>query len=157
MKPVKKHTPTEALGKLMKYCAYQERCHDEVRGKLLSLGVYGTELEEIISKLIQANFLNEERYAKAFVGGKFRQNQWGRVKIILELKQRHISDYCIAEGLKEISSSDYQKLIEKVISKKMRETKEVNHIRRNMKVAKYLIGRGFEPELVWQEIKQIAD
>lgn len=157
MKPTKRHTPAEALAKLMKYCAYQERCHDEVRTKLLELGVYGNDLEEVISKLIQADFLNEERFAKAFAGGKFRQNQWGRVKIKLELKQRHISEYCIAEAMNEINNAEYQLLIEKLISKKMGDGKETNPIRRNMKVAQYLIGKGFEPELVWQKLKPESD
>ena len=99
------------LNKLRHYCAYQERCHEEVRTKLLSLKVYGDGLEEIINQLISEDFLNEERFAKAYAGGKFRMKKWGRGKIIQGLKARKISDYCIKQGMSEIPEEDYQKFL----------------------------------------------
>ena len=82
----------EAFSKLLKYCSYQERCHEEVRAKLISLKVYGNDLDNIITRLIEHNFLNEERFAKTYAGSKFRQMQWGKTKITYQLKFKKISD-----------------------------------------------------------------
>ena len=98
----------EALISLQKYCAYQERCHREVRTKLLSLGIYGEHLEEIIGNLIEEDYLNELRFAKTYARGKFRMKAWGRIKIIQSLKQKGITDYCIKEAMKEINIDDYK-------------------------------------------------
>ena len=144
-------TNEEAFNKLLKYCTYQERCHNEVRTKLLSLKIYGNELENIISRLIEHDFLNEERFAKTYAGSKFRQMQWGRTKIIYQLKFRKISEYCIREAMKEIGDEDYLKSLRGQIEKRMKQvSKDKNPIQ---KTAQYLIGRGFEPELVWKELK----
>ena len=102
----KEHTPAEALAKALKYCAYQERCHEEVRTKLIKLGMRGNDLENIMSRLIELNFLDEERFAKTYAGSKFRQMGWGKKKIIMELKKRRISDYCIMQAMKEIPVLD---------------------------------------------------
>ena len=102
----------ELLKKLAHYCAYQERSHREVKTKLLELGARGLELENIIVELISQNYLNEERFAKAFAGGKFRTKKWGKVKIIQELKKHFLSDYVIKKAIKEISDDDYEKAIE---------------------------------------------
>lgn len=99
---MKKLTPASALKKIEKYCAYQERCHEEVRSKLYTFGLGADDVEEIITKLIQSNFLNEERFARAYCGGKFRQKKWGRLKIIRELKKKKLAT--------EISKSVCKKL-----------------------------------------------
>ena len=91
----------EALAKMQRYCAYQERCHEEVRSKLLNMGVYSDWREEIIVQLIEENFLNEERFARSFARGKFRIKQWGRNRIRQELKKRKISDYCVRKAMEE--------------------------------------------------------
>ena len=90
------YTPKEAKVKIAKFCAYQERCHQEVRDKLFSFGLLPNDVEEIIFELIQEDFINEERFTKAFVRGKFNYKKWGRIKITQELKRRKISDYCIS-------------------------------------------------------------
>jgi regulatory protein len=73
----KKYSNSEALQKLMKYCAYQERCHQEVNQKLFDWGFLPEDRDEIIVRLIQENFINEERFARAYCRGKFRQNKMG--------------------------------------------------------------------------------
>ena len=108
-----------ALSKLQKYCAYQERCHQEVRSKLIELKIYGDDLEEIIAELISDNFLNEERFAIAYAGGKFRMKKWGKVRIRIELKKRKISDYCIKKAMQEIDEEGYMEGLYKVIEKKI--------------------------------------
>ena len=96
----------EALAKIQRYCAYQVRCHQEVRTRLLDMGVYADWLEEIIVQLIEENFLNEERFARSFARGKFRIKQWGRNRIRQELKKRNISAYCIRMAMEEIEEQD---------------------------------------------------
>ena len=150
-------TPRQALPKLMKYCAYQERTHQEAREKLHELGVYGDDAEVVIVQLIEDNFLNEERYAKAFAGGKFRIMRWGRQKILYELKQKGISEYCIKKGMAEIEDEDYIRSLRYLLEKKHTQlaSQERNKLTLNQKIATYLISKGYESELVWQELKNL--
>ncbi|MEZ5015078.1 MAG: RecX family transcriptional regulator [Chitinophagales bacterium] len=142
------------LNKLRHYCAYQERCHEEVRSKLLELKVYGDALEEIIGTLISENFLNEERFAKLYAGGKFRMKQWGREKILGELKKRKISDYCIRKGMAEIEEEDYLHTLDTLIKKHLKKHKPDGPYIAKNKTAKYLISRGYEAPLVWARLKE---
>jgi regulatory protein len=142
------------LNKLRRYCAYQERCHEEVRSKLLSLHVYGNELEEVINQLIEEDFLNEERFAMAYAGGKFRMKQWGRLKILKELKKRKVSEYCIKKAMREIEDAEYMKTIGKLIRTARSKYKKFNAFEANSRIATYLIGKGYEPELVWEQLKK---
>ncbi len=149
----KKTTKTVALAKLMKYCAYQERCHMEVRQKLLSLGMRSADLEEIMAELIEQNFLNEERFARSFSRGKFRLKQWGRNKITAELEKRRISSYCIRSGLREIGEEDYHRTLLDLIRKKSLQVKTDDPYQKKDKIARYAIRKGFEPDLVWRILK----
>ncbi len=148
-------TPKQALPKLMKYCAYQERTHQEAREKLHELGVYGDDAEVLIVQLIEENFLNEERYAKAFAGGKFRVMHWGRQKILYALKQKKISDYCIKKGMAEIEEADYLATLQKLLQKKYTAlaSQEPNQAVLKQKIALYLTSKGFESELIWRELQ----
>lgn len=151
----KQLTLDEAKAKILRYCAYQERCHQEVRHKLYELGIRGDTLEELITYLITEGFLNEERYAKAFAGGKFRIKSWGRVKIIQELESKGLSKNCIKAGLKEIEEPDYHASLIKLLKKRLlRETDEPSFTRRN-DAAKYAIQKGYESELVWNVVKKL--
>src|ERR1017187_9401155 len=106
-KQKKKLSPNEALIKAQLFCAYQERCQQEMRDKLYSWGLYPDAVENIIAGLITGNYLNEERFAKSYAGGKFRIKKWGRIKIKIELKKRKISEYCIKRAMEEINNRDY--------------------------------------------------
>ncbi|ABG60955.1 regulatory protein RecX [Cytophaga hutchinsonii] len=147
------YTPAQAFVKIASFCAYQERTQQEVRIKLYEYGIKSAEVEEIIVKLIEDNFLNEERFAKAFAGGKFRVKKWGRNKIIRELEMRGLSPYCIKSGLKEIEEDDYVSTIHQIIDKKSRESTVKNIYQKTHKIAQYLISRGFESDLVWDILK----
>ncbi len=138
----------QALQKLKHYCGYQERCHNEVKEKLYSLGVWKKEQDEIIATLIEENYLNEERFAIAFASGRFRIKQWGRVKIKYELKQKQVSDYCIKKALKQIDEDDYLKVLHKLAQKKYATLKSEQYLVRKKKAMDYLIGKGFEMDLV---------
>jgi regulatory protein len=147
----KKFAPKEALLKIQSYCAYQERSHKEVKNKLYEYGLYSGEVDELISTLIVDGFLNEERFAKAFAGGKFRIKKWGRVKIQLEMLG--LTKRNIATGLKEIDSSDYSKTLKALIKNKAAQTPEQNPFRRKNLIARFVIGKGYESEMVWEMVK----
>jgi regulatory protein len=151
----KQISPTEALGKIQRYCAYQERSHKEVKNKLYGYGLHENEVDEIVSQLITDGFLNEERFAKAFAGGKFRMKKWGKLKIRNELEFLGLTKNCIQRGLKEIEYSDYSKTLKSLIQKKSAESKEENPFKRRDKVARFAIGKGYEPEMVWEYIREI--
>ena len=145
----------EALAKMQRYCAYQERCHEEVRSKLLNMGVYSDWREEIIVQLIEENFLNEERFARSFARGKFRIKQWGRNRIRQELKKRKISDYCVRKAMEEIEEADYRSTLETALVKKNISLHEEDAYQRKAKLARYAVSRGFESELAWQLINDM--
>ena len=154
----KKLTREQAIPKIKYYCAYQERCQAEVREKLYSFGLWKTDVENIVSEMISENYLNEERFARLFAGGKFRTNQWGRLKIKYELKQKKISEYCIREALKEIDETKYKKTIEKLASAKWALLeKEKNIQQKKIKVKGYLSQKGYENEIINWAIGSIGN
>lgn len=142
--------------KLRYYCAYQERCHVEVREKCWELGLRGEDIENAIAHLVEDGFLNEERYAKAYAGGKFRMQQWGRKKISMMLKQKQVSDYCIRKGLAEIDEADYMQTLQQLAEKKYYLLRSEQYLKRQYKTLQYLLQRGFEQELARAAIEQIA-
>lgn len=152
-----KLTPQQALLKAAGYCAYQERSHREVLDRLSEWGIWGNEAQEILLKLIEQNYVNEERYAIAYAGGKFRVKQWGRIKIRQALKLQQVSDYCINKALTQISDEDYEETLAYLIGKKWNDTRESNSFARKNKVAKHVLGKGFEGELVWELLKKYGD
>lgn len=137
------------------YCAYQERNHLEVKEKLYSLGLYKIEVEQLLSQLIEENYLNEERYATSFAGGKFRTKQWGRIKIGYELKQNKISEYCIKKALQSISNEDYNATLKKLFDQKKKTVaSEKNIFIKKRKIQSYLLQKGYEPELINQLLNE---
>jgi regulatory protein len=151
----KKLTPTEALAKIYPYCAYQERSHSEVKDKLFGFGLPSDEVDQILSRLITEGFVNEERFAKAFAGGKFRMQKWGRIKIENELNALGLSRNCIKRGMTEISDDDYKKTLHQLLEKKNKLVTESDPFKKRNKLAQFAIGRGFEPELVWRIVREI--
>jgi regulatory protein len=137
------------------YCAYQERNHNEVRTKLIELGARGLELENYITDLIGNDFLNEERYAKAYAGGKFRMLGWGKVKIKLQLKSKGISEYCIKKGMKEISDYDYYEKLTLLTTKKYALIRTGNIFEKRKKMYAYLIQKGYESNLIQEVMTEV--
>lgn len=152
----KSYTPLQALQQIKHYCAYQERCHREVKEKLYGMGLHRADVDEIMAMLISENFLNEERFAKAYAGGKFRMKQWGKRKIISALKQKQVSEYCIRKGLAEIDEEEYDAVIRRLAEKKYFSLKGEQYLRRQFKTKQHLLSKGFEPELVEEALKKIA-
>lgn len=145
----------DALDRLQRYCAYQDRCHKEVRSKLLEIGIYGDDLENIIVDLIEDKFLDELRFATAYARGKFRYKKWGRIRIQRELKMRQISAYCLKKAMEEITDEDYMETLETLIAKKDRMLREKNIWKRRKKLADYVIAKGYESYLVWEAVKRL--
>jgi len=145
-----KLTKDQALSKIKQYCAYQERCLSEVKEKLGSYNLDKQEVEEILSQLIEENYLNEERFAIQYAGSKFRMKQWGRVKIKHALKQKQVSDDCIKKALKEVNEDDYLKTLNKLAEQKLKTLKgEENIFIKKRKLQDYLLQKGYEGELVF--------
>ncbi|MCS3798240.1 regulatory protein RecX [Niastella sp. OAS944] len=143
-------TKEQALQKLRHYCAYQERCHMEVKEKLYSFGLRKQVVEESISQLIEEDYLNEERFAIQYAGGKFRMKQWGRVKIKHALQQKQVSAYCVNKAMKEINDDDYEKTLHKLAEQKWNSVtgEGVNLFVKMSKTSDYLLQKGYEAELV---------
>lgn len=148
----------EIKATIVKYCDYQERCQSEVRNKLYELGCKTLEVESLISELIEQGLLNEERYARAIARGKFRIKGWGRNKIIQQLKQKRISDYCIKAALKEINPEEYWNTLLKTAERKLHELRtEKNPIARRIRLQRYLLQKGFENQLIQDAMNEIIN
>lgn len=141
----------------MAYCAYQERSQQELRDKLYDYGLRPDEVENMIADLIGDNFLNEERFAKAYAGGKFRVKKWGRYKIRQGLKLHKISDYCQRKGMAEIDPEEYYNTLKELLSRKKQGLKEKDLFALKTKLARYVIGKGYEQDLVWEAINEILE
>lgn len=150
----KQITKEQALQKLKHYCAYQERCHSEVKEKLYNLGAWKKDHDEIIATLIEENYLNEERFAVAFAGGKFRIKQWGRVRIKYELKQKQVSEYSIKKAMKQIDEEEYLSLLNKLAKEKYVALKNEQYLIRKKKTMDYLAAKGFEADLVRKVVEK---
>jgi regulatory protein len=146
---------SDAKQKIYKYCAYQERTHVEVRNKLYEYGLGSDAVDGLLTQLIGEGYLNEERFAKTFAGGKFRIKSWGRIKITHALEAKGLTRNCIALGLKEINEADYVETLQTLLRKKAAGVQTDDDFVTRDKIAKYAIQKGFEPELVWRCIKEM--
>ncbi len=138
-----------------RYCAYQDRCHKEVMGKLSEMRMIPEAIDQIMGHLIQENYLNEERFAKSFARGKFSIKKWGKNRIVNELKQRQISVFNIKIALKEIDEEDYLNTLDQLAHKRLEQIKETNVQKRKKKLADYLLYRGWESNLVYEKLKEL--
>lgn len=156
-KKTKTYTYAEAKAKVMAYCAYQERSQQQLRDKLYEYGLTPDEVENLIAELIGDNFINEERFAKAYAGGKFRIKKWGRNKIRQGLKLHKISDYCLRKGMTEIDPDEYYDTLKELIRKKAAGLREKDPFTLKTKLARYAIGKGYEQDLVWDAINETME
>lgn len=151
----KKYTPQQVLPKIRYFCSYQERCHNEVIAKLYAYGLRKQDVEVIVSELIEEDYLNEERFAIQYAGGKFRLKNWGRIRIKHELKNKKVSEYCIKKALKGIDETDYLLTLSKLVASKWNALKNEQYINRQVKTTQFLLQKGFEAELIKAEIVKI--
>lgn len=151
----KSFTVAEAQLKLEFYCAYQERCHEEVFQKLKSMNMIPQAIDLIIVHLIEHNFLNEERFACSFARGKHRIKFWGKIRIVNELKQRHISKYNIEKGLKEITPEDYLITFNTLAENHWQALRETHLLKKRKKFCDFLLRKGFESNLIYDKVKEL--
>ena len=145
----KSYTVKEATLKLAQFCAYRDRSHKEVEEKLKVMRMIPLACEQIILKLMLEGFLNEERFARSFVRGKFRIKKWGRNKIKRELKIREISAPIIKLAFTEIDEENYISTLQELAEKKLNLINEANPIKRKKKLISYLLQKGYEPQLIY--------
>ena len=155
-KPDKKQPSfLEAKAKLEWYCVYQERCMQEVENKLKDWGFYGEQSDNLIADLIVNNFLNEERFAIAYVSGKIRIKKWGKIKIKINLKQKKISEYSTKKAFKEIEDSEYFDNLDYLATKKFEVVKGKNKWDKKAKIQRYLISKGYENQLIYDVLNDL--
>ena len=148
-------TINEATKKLEHYCAYQDRCHEEVIQKLRSMKMDSDEIDAIIVHLIASNFLNESRFACSFARGKHRIKHWGKIRIVNELKFRKISQYNINLALKEITTEEYEATFHNLAEQNWESIRELNPLKKRKKFCDYLLRKGFESNLVYEKVKEL--
>ena len=141
--------------KLKQYCSYQDRCHSEVEKKLSKFNLISDAKDQILFNLINENYLNETRFCESFVRGKFRIKNWGKRRIIQELKAKKISEFNINKGLLEIPETDYLEKFENLFNKKLSSLENLNVINKKKKIFSYLQYRGWETNLIYEKLNQI--
>lgn len=151
----KTYTVEEALLKLQNYCSYQERCHQEVRQKLIGMRMIPEAIDQIIVNLLEHNFLNEERFAKTFVSGKFRIKKWGRRRLTLELKKKGVGKFNINQAINEIDEVDYIDTFNDLAENRLQYIRETNKLKKKKKLVDYLLYRGWESHLVYEKVNQL--
>ena len=147
----------EAIHKIEHFCAYQERCHEEVMQKLRTMKMDSEEIDTIMVHLISDNFLNEERFACSFARGKHRIKQWGKIRIINELKSKKITQTLINIALKEISSEEYATTFHTLAERNWESIRETNLMKKRKKFCDYMLRRGFESNLVFEKVKELEN
>jgi regulatory protein len=145
----------EAIHKIEHFCAYQERCHDEVVQKLRAMKMESNEIDEIVAHLIKENYLNESRFACSFARGKHRIKFWGKVRIVNELKFRNISTYNINLALKEITPEEYDTNFNTLAERNWHSIKESNGLKKRKKCCDFLLRKGYESNIVYEKVKEL--
>jgi regulatory protein len=147
--------PAEVYTRICRYCAYQERCARDAEQKMMEWKVQGNKINSIMKKLKEEHFIDDERFARVFVRGKFNTNKWGRVKIRYELKGRGIPENMISEAIQEIGEEDYRKTIRELILKKKSEIKAGKNFNIREKIITFVTGKGFEFDLTIEVLKEL--
>ena len=145
----------EAINKIEHYCAYQERCHEEIVQKLRSMKMDSEEIDSIMVHLIGDNFLNEERFACSFARGKHRIKHWGKIRIVNELKSKKITQTLINIALKEISPEEYATTFHTLAERNWESIRETNLMKKRKKFCDYMLRRGFESNLIFEKVKEL--
>ncbi|MCX6253238.1 MAG: regulatory protein RecX [Bacteroidia bacterium] len=145
------------LNKAMAQCSRREFCSDDIRNKLLLWGVGNNDAEKIISILVKENFINESRYATAFVKDKFNYNKWGKVKIAAHLRIKHIPSDIIKSALDSIDNELYRKLLNELIAAHKRSVKAKNQYALKAKLLRYGLSKGFESSLLYDLLNDLVE
>lgn len=145
----------EVIQKMEYYCAYQERCHAEIKEKLYSFQVTADEKDQIIVHLLDHNYLNEERFASVYTQSKLHQKKWGKKRITLELKAKQISSFLITKSIREIDANEYKSIFDQVSEKQWDTITEKNTLKKRKKFCDYLLRKGWESDWVYEKVKDL--
>lgn len=154
---VRKYPPQETLDRMKAWCDLQERAHSEARKKLSSWGVYGDEAENVLAELISSNYLNEERFARAFTRGKYRIKAWGWKKIEMTLKQKGVSSFSLKAAFEEIDQEEYLAGLMNLAAKKERLLTEKDPFRRKQKLLRFLVSKGYSYDDAKKAAEEVLD
>ena len=152
----KTHTPSQAKPKIEKFCAYQERSHQQVKRKLQGYGLNGMDADILLVELMHANFLNEERFAMAYARGKFKIKGWGKAKIKQGLKREGVGEKLIQQALASLGMDDYLDTLNTLTTKKWPLIKGASHIEKVFKLKRYLVGKGYDFEAIDKVISAVV-
>lgn len=145
----------EVIQKMEYYCAYQERCHAEIKEKLYSFQVTPDEKDQIIVHLLDHNYLNEERFASVYTQSKLHQKKWGKKRITLELKAKQISSFLITKSIREIDANEYKSIFDQVSEKHWDTITEKNTLKKRKEFCDYLLRKGWESDWVYEKVKDL--
>jgi regulatory protein len=151
----KTYTVEEALSRLQNYCAYQERCHQEVHNKLKEMRMIPEAIDQIIVDLINNNYLNESRFAQTFVNDKFRLKSWGKYRLVSELRKKGISKVNINFAIEKIDYKEYVEVFNALAEKRLLQINETNVLKKKKKLCDYLVYRGWESDLVYSKASEL--
>lgn len=152
----KECTKEEALLKAESYCSVSEHCKDDVIRKLEQWGVSADAYDSIVAQLVKDRFVDEQRYAIAFVRDKYRFNQWGRIKITQALKMKHIATECISVAMEEVDEEEYLSILTSLLQKKQKGVKGTSDYERNGKLIRFAAGHGYEMGEILRCMKRIG-
>lgn len=156
MQSERKYSLLEAKARLEALCAYQERCSHELSKKMVQWGIDREDQDRLLAELISSNFLNEERFAEAFVSGRMRIKRWGRIKIRIELKKRFISNYSIDKAINTIDLDEYWANLHHLAERKWLLSTEKDFFKRKVKLYRYLNSKGYEADLIKDAVEEIS-
>ena len=154
--PTKPLTSDQVLGKITKYCVYQERCVKEVKDKLKTYDIAQEERDKILDYLLDNRFVNDERFVECFVRSKINQNGWGINKIRYHLIQKGIEKKLIEEALNQTQDDAYRQHLIDILKTKAKTVKASSDFEKKRKLAAYAMQKGFEGNLVWEVLKELT-
>jgi regulatory protein len=145
----------EAREKIRAFCVYRDRSHAEVSAKLFTYGLHSATVNELMGELVEEKYLDEERFARSFVRGKYSIKKWGRVKIEQALKPHKLSAYVLKQAFSEIDATQYRQNLSAILERKWQENKGLKAFSRRQKTAQYAFSRGYESELIWELLNEL--
>ena len=143
------------MQKLRFYCRYQQRCQSDIKEKLFELGINNKEHDQLIAELIKENCLNDDRFAAAFVSGRFKMKQWGRKKIEKGLREKRISDEITQRAMEQIDKKEYIAVLNRLAKERYASLKQEQYLIRRKKTMDYLMQKGYETDLVREAINNL--
>jgi regulatory protein len=146
-----------ALAKARRWCASEERCPYDIQLRLIKLECSSEVTKRIINQITEEGFINEQRYAEAYVSGKFRISKWGKIKIVSGLRMKKIREEIIANALTVIDHETYRDCLHSLLQKKRKELKSMPAEVLRQKLARFALQKGFESEIVFSILKTIEE